>query len=100
MGGGTRSIWWTQLKSDMMGIPVEVIGQPEPGTRGAALLAGMAINAFDDITDTSKAYTNTIRIHEPDPSRAALHQEKLDSYRHTVQNTLSTFHENFPDLGK
>jgi len=97
MGGGTRSIWWTQLKSDMMGIPIEVINQPEPGTRGAALLAGFAINSFTDITEASKAYAGTVRIHEPDPSRAALHREKLQTYRSAVQNTLSTFHANRDD---
>ncbi|UCB46841.1 MAG: hypothetical protein JSV25_05320 [Spirochaetota bacterium] len=100
MGGGTRSVWWTQLKSDMMGIPIEVISQPEPGTRGAALLAGLAVNAFEDITETSRAHAGTIRIHEPDKSRAALHREKLGSYFNAVQNTLSTFHGNTTISGK
>jgi xylulokinase len=99
MGGGTRSIWWTQLKSDMMGIPIEVISQPEPGTRGAALLAGLAVNSFDDITDTSRAYAGTIRIHKPDQSRATLHREKLEAYYNAVQNTLSTFHGKLTDSG-
>jgi sugar (pentulose or hexulose) kinase len=94
MGGGTRSLWWTQLKSDMLGIPIEVIGQPEPGTRGAALLAGLAVGAFDNITQASNAFTGTIRIHEPDLKRAALHSEKLEKYRGAVQNTLSTFYAN------
>jgi sugar (pentulose or hexulose) kinase len=40
-GGGTRSKWWNQLKSDLMAVPVEVSAQPEPGTLGAALLALM-----------------------------------------------------------
>jgi len=39
-GGGTRSAWWMQLKADLSATPVEVIAQPEPGTFGAALLAG------------------------------------------------------------
>jgi xylulokinase len=102
MGGGARSEWWTQLKSDMMGIPIEVIGQPEPGTRGAALLAGLAIKSFDDITKMSKAFMNaayagTARIHEPDPVRAALHREKLESYRKAVQSTVSAFHADRAD---
>jgi xylulokinase len=96
MGGGTRSSWWTQLKSDMMGIPIEIISQPEPGTRGAALLAGQAIKAFHDITEVSRAYAGTVSIHEPHPGRAALHSEKLESYRSAVQNTLSTYHMTVP----
>ena len=94
MGGGSRSIWWTQLKSDMMGIPIEVIRQPEPGTLGAALLAGLAIGTFNDLTESSKAFSGRTRLHEPDLERTKLHREKLETYRSAVQNTLSTFYAN------
>src|SRR6185369_12001298 len=40
-GGGARSPWWMQLKADLLGMPVEVSRQAEPGTLGAALLAGV-----------------------------------------------------------
>ena len=98
MGGGSRSIWWTQLKSDMMGIPIEVIRQPEPGTLGAALLAGLAIGTFNDLTESSKAFSGRTRLHEPDLERTKLHLEKLETYRSAVQNTLSTFYANLPSL--
>jgi len=92
MGGGSRSVWWTQLKSDMTGIPIRVISQPEPGTLGAALLAGQAVGSFNDLTEASRAFAGTIRVHEPDKKRAGLHQQKIESYRGAVKNTLSTFH--------
>lgn len=93
MGGGSRSAWWTQLKSDMTGMPIRVISQPEPGTLGAALLAGQAVGSFDDLTEVSRAFVGTIRVYEPDKKRAGLHQQKLESYRGAVKNTLSTFHK-------
>jgi xylulokinase len=80
-GGGARSSWWTQLKADMTNKPIEVVAHPEPGTLGAALLAGLAIGVYDDIQETSRIYSGTKAIHEPDPGRAALHQERLETYR-------------------
>lgn len=89
MGGGSRSVWWTQLKSDMIGIPIEVIRQPEAGTLGAALLAGLAVGAFDNLEQTSREFAGTSRSHEPDETRAALHREKLEKYRATVEQLLT-----------
>jgi sugar (pentulose or hexulose) kinase len=80
-GGGSRSAWWTQLKADMTNMPVEVVTQPEPGTLGAALLGGYAIGLFDDLEEISKRYAGTQKVYMPDPSRAALHRERLEQYR-------------------
>lgn len=80
-GGGARSAWWTQLKADMTNMPVEVVEQPEPGTLGAALLAGLAIDVYDDLEEISKTYSGTGHVYQPNPERAALHQERLETYR-------------------
>lgn len=80
-GGGARSAWWTQLKADMTGMPIEVVTHPEPGTLGAALLAGLAIGLYDDLQEVSVSLSGTSALHEPDPQRAALHAERLDAYR-------------------
>ncbi len=80
-GGGARSSWWTQLKADMTGMPVEVVAHPEPGTLGAALLAGLAIGVYDDMEEISRRYSGTAAVYQPDPARAALHQERLQAYR-------------------
>lgn len=89
-GGGARSIWWTQLKADILGVPIEVVDQPEPGTLGAALLAGKAIGAIDDLTARGKALAGTGRRHDPNPARAALHRERIAMYRELVPTLLST----------
>ncbi len=89
-GGGARSSWWTQLKADILGVPIEVVDQPEPGTLGAALLAGKAVGIIEDLTARSRALTGTARQHDPNPARAALHQERLAMYRELVPTLLST----------
>ena len=89
-GGGARSAWWTQLKADMLGVPVEVVDQQEPGTLGAALLAGEAIGVYDDLGEQVRAVSGECRQHEPDAGRAALYRERLEAYRVLVPTLIST----------
>jgi xylulokinase len=88
-GGGSRSAWWTQLKADLMGVPIEVSSQPEPGTFGAALLAGLAVGVYDDLGQVSLRYGGTSQVFDPNPSRAALYQERIEQYRKTVATLLT-----------
>jgi len=89
-GGGTRSTWWTQLKADMMNAPIEVVVQPEPGTFGAAILAGHGIGVYPDLEEASKAFSGTGIIYTPNQERASHHQEKLATYQNLVPTLLST----------
>jgi xylulokinase len=80
-GGGARSAWWTQLKADVTNKPIEVVAHDEPGTLGAALLAGLAVGIYDDLEAVSREYSGTASVYTPDPERAALHQERMETYR-------------------
>ncbi len=93
VGGGARSAWWTQLKADLTNRPIEVVEQQEAGTLGAAILAGVAIGAYDDLEEVSRSFSGTSRVHEPDPTRADLHRERLETYRHLVPNLISTVYD-------
>lgn len=88
-GGGARSPWWTQFKADVTNMPIEVVEHPEPGTRGAALLAGYAIGLFDDLAEIAQARSDDPTVYMPDPERAALHQERLEEYRHLITVMLA-----------
>jgi len=85
VGGGARSQWWTQLKADLTGVPVEVVEQQEAGTLGAAILAGLAVGIYNDLEATARAFSGTRRIHEPDPGRAALYRDRLAYYHKTMR---------------
>jgi xylulokinase len=87
-GGGARSAWWTQLKADMTGMPIEVVAHPEPGTLGAALLAGLALGIYDELEAVSKRLSGTAAVYEPDAGRAALHAERLEAYRRLMRLLL------------
>jgi len=87
-GGGTRSDWWMQLKADLSNLPVEVISQPEPGTVGAALLAGLATGTFSTLEEGGKLFVTPARRYEPNRERARLYEERLDAYRTTISSLL------------
>jgi xylulokinase len=87
-GGGTRSRWWTQLKADVTNVPIEVVDQPEPGTLGAALLAGKAIGVIDDVNRAARLFAKTNATYEPNTARAALHAERIADYHHTIEILL------------
>ncbi len=42
-GGAARSDLWLQIKSDVLGIPVEAVACPEPTSMGAAMLAAATL---------------------------------------------------------
>jgi xylulokinase len=79
-GGGARSPWWTQLKADLTNMPIEVVACPEPGTLGAALLAGLAVGVYDDLEGISRKFSGTQAVYQPHPERAAQHRERFETY--------------------
>ncbi len=94
-GGGTRSEWWMQLKSDVMGVPIEVASEPEPGTLGAALLAGVGAGVYSDLDEASIAFSGTSRTFEPDFARSKLHEERITKYNSAVPKLADDFYANW-----
>jgi xylulokinase len=86
-GGGSRSAWWMQLKADLLGMPVEVTDQTEPGTLGAALLAGVGVGAYRSLSEAAER-VRIARRFEPDPARAAAYAEKVERHRAAVTAAL------------
>ena len=80
-GGGAHSDWWTQLKADLLGVPIEVTHHPEPGTLGAALLAGLAAKIHPALEDGLSRWVSPNRRFEPMSQRANLHRENFEAYR-------------------
>lgn len=48
-GGGARSPLWRQIQADVYGMPVEVLAAEEGGAYGAALLAGVGVQAWPSV---------------------------------------------------
>lgn len=88
-GGGTKSAWWTQLKADVLNMPISAVDLPESGTLGAAMLAGVAAGTCESLEEARKIMSLPARRYEPDPARASLHSERIAEYRKTVPFLLS-----------
>jgi xylulokinase len=91
-GGGSRSAWWTQLKADMLNASIEASCLPEPGTVGAAMLAGVAVGTYSSVDEAICAFSQAGGTLIPDPERASLHRARLDAYREIVPLLISTIY--------
>jgi xylulokinase len=91
-GGGARSRWWTQLKADLMNAPIEVVSLKEPGTIGAAMLAGLAVGTYRNIREAAERFAGPSVTYEPDPARAARHAERLQTYALTIRVLLENLY--------
>jgi len=87
-GGGTRLAWWMQLTANLCGVPIEVINQPEPGTLGAALLAGLAAGVYSSLELGTKSCLAVSRRYEPDPRHGELHNDRLKAYEAAAASLL------------
>jgi xylulokinase len=80
-GGGSRSSWWLQLMADLTGIPVEVVAADEPGTFGAAILAGVGSGIYPSVSDACTQLVALARRHDPDASRGERYAEVRERVR-------------------
>lgn len=65
-GGGTLEKSWRQLLADVLEKPLEAVSVPSSSARGAALLAGLAVNAFS-VEDITAFTPKPERVAEPRP---------------------------------
>jgi sugar (pentulose or hexulose) kinase len=77
-----------QLKADLLGMPVEICEQAEPGTLGAALLAGVGSGVYVSLSEAA-ARTRIARRFEPDERRAARYAAKMARHRQRAAELLS-----------
>jgi sugar (pentulose or hexulose) kinase len=74
-GGGSRNAWWLQMMADVCEIPIEVVAQNEPGTFGAAILAGVGAGVYGSVSDAVAELVQVGRRFEPDLQRGALYAD-------------------------
>lgn len=89
-GGGARSQLWTQIVSDVTGLPQEVIA-PSNAALGAAFLAGYAVGSFTEVNDVTRWARSEREVHP----RAAVHdvyQGYYAVYRRLYEQTKEEMH--------
>ncbi|MDQ3227033.1 MAG: FGGY family carbohydrate kinase [Chloroflexota bacterium] len=90
-GGGSRSALWTQIVSDVTGLPQEVIA-PSNAALGAAFLAGYARGIFRHIGDV-RQWAQAEREVRPRDEVHSLYQRHYAVYRRLYERTKEEMHE-------
>jgi xylulokinase len=88
VGGGTRGGLWTQIVSDVTGLPQDVPADTTGAALGDAFLAAAAVGAADDV----RAWNPVVDTVAPDPEAHALHDEFHRHYRSLYGATVDTAH--------
>jgi xylulokinase len=92
-GGGASSALWNQIRADVHGCALALVASPMTGCLGAALMAGAAAGATDDLEAWAGSAVTVTREYTPDPIAA----ERLDAlhaiYRATYVALLDRFGE-------
>lgn len=73
--GGAKSLLWTQIIADVIGMPVEIVGGQGGAAVGAAFVAGMAAGTFSNWRDIERftTVTSTIESHTTDAYERGYH---------------------------
>jgi len=74
MGGAANSLLWTQIKSDITGMPVIVPASDTATTLGAAILAGVGGGVYESFEEAIQLTVRTTREHKPNKD----HYEKYN----------------------
>jgi sugar (pentulose or hexulose) kinase len=77
-----------QLKADLLGIPVAVPRHAEPGTFGAALLAGVGLGTYASFIEAAERVAMARRF-EPDAVRGAAFASKVRRHRGAAELLLA-----------
>jgi sugar (pentulose or hexulose) kinase len=89
--GEVRSPVWTQLKADVLGVPLRVPRIADLAAAGAAILAGLAAGVFTSPAAGVARLVRWDRQYDPDPRRSAMYAELSADYELAYQHIAQTF---------
>jgi xylulokinase len=91
-GGGTRNRRWMQIRSDVFGCPVDVLGQKEATLLGAALLAGLGSGVYPNERSVAERLGGCgLERFEPDLARHAVYRQLFERGYLPFQEMLRSF---------
>jgi L-fuculokinase len=83
LGGVQKNEFWLQMKADVTGLPVEVVGNPEVTLHGAAILAGVGAGIYRNAEEALSRMDFQMTVCEPDMER---HEAYQDWYNRVFSN--------------
>jgi xylulokinase len=95
-GGGSRSDVWTQIKADVLGIPLRRAAIPDSAAMGAALLAGVGAGVVGSLQDAVQRLVRFDRMFEPRRDYRALYDDRFGKFRE-LYTTLRPFNASYAE---
>ena len=80
IGGGAKSVFWTQLKTDVIGRPITTLNVTEAGCLGVAMLACAAVTG-KPVRDLARHWVQPHTTLAPQPATAHWYDEQFARYR-------------------
>lgn len=80
-GGGAKSRVWTQIKSDITGLPITIADAPEVGALGLIMSAAKSLGIVSSLAEAKEIFTHEGETLLPDPTRKAVYDEQFEKYR-------------------
>lgn len=98
-GGGAKSPLWRQIFADVYGMPITTVEYPnEAGTLGVAVLAGVSLGMYPDIT-VIQEFQRVTGITEPDSANVMFYRRLSELFREAVEQ-LSGINHALTDLNE
>jgi L-fuculokinase len=90
VGGGSKNKLWNQIRADVMGIPVKLIGQKETTVLGAAIFALFGTGDNNNACDVRDLINYNEQVIEPSPE-SKIYQDYYNKYLIMQKNLNLTY---------
>lgn len=84
-GGGAHSKVWMQMKADMLNVPITALATVDAGTVGSAMLTGIAVGCFQDLTEAAAHMVEKRVEYIPRPQMHEKYQRVYERYKNLYQ---------------
>lgn len=91
VGGGAKSAFWTQMRADLTGFPVEIARHVDTSPIGAAMLASVAAGLSSDLGQSAAKVNEGLKIVQPDPSKKAAYDAAYEKYHQLFRHLRPLF---------
>ena len=92
VGGGAANDLWTQIVSDVTGVPQYIPEKTIGASYGNAFLAGLATGTIKELEVLKKDWVKIVKKIQPDPEKKALYDRQYELFKELYQNSKSVVH--------
>lgn len=89
-GGGSRNLFWQQMKANAIGLPLEITAVSESTALGVAMLGAIGIGLYRDFVEASDLLGKTKVVIEPNQEVMGIMAERFGLYETLYDQSIST----------